>query len=78
MTLKYLFEEQKVDQAKLLKVRQLYGTISLDNTVKLLLRCKIIFASRLALVDIFDTINRLKVSDDLLKNFITESLSMHY
>lgn len=78
MTLKYLFEEQKVDQGKLLKVRQLYGTISLDNTVKLLLRCKIIFASRLALVDIFDTINRLKVSDDLLKNFITESLSMHY
>ena len=29
-------------------------------------------------MDVFDTINRLKVSDDLLKNFITEALSNHY
>ena len=78
VTLKYLFEEQQVDQTKLLKVRQLYGTISLDNTVKLLLRCKIIFAARLALMDVFDTINRLKVSDDLLKNYITEAVAAHY
>ena len=29
-------------------------------------------------MDVFDTINRLKVSDELLRNYITDMLSIHY
>lgn len=66
VTLKHLFEEQGIDYGKLLKVRQLYGEISLENTLKLLIRCKILFASRMTLIDVFDTINRFQISEKML------------
>jgi hypothetical protein len=49
-----------VENSRFQKVRQLYGEISLENTLKLLIRCKILYASRFALLDIFEAIMRFE------------------
>ena len=71
VTLKFLFNEQAIDLAKFQKVRQLYGEISIENTLKLLIRCKILFTSRLALLDLFESIKQheatLKKLEDQLE-----------
>ena len=41
----------------------MYGDISVENTLKLLIRCKILFATRMSLIDLFDTIYRLKAQE---------------
>jgi len=62
VTLKFLFNEQAIDLAKFQKVRQLYGEISIENTLKLLIRCKILFTSRLSLLDLFESIKRYEAT----------------
>lgn len=58
VTLRYLFNEQALNSDKFQKVRQLYGDISIENTLKLLIRCKILFGSRYALLDLFQRVFR--------------------
>ena len=45
-----------MNSEKFQKVRQLYGDISIENTLKLLIRCKILFGSRYALLDLFQRV----------------------
>ena len=39
LTLKLLFNEQSIPQTKFQKLRELYGDVTVENTVKLLIRC---------------------------------------
>ena len=39
LTLKLLFNEQSIPQTKFQKLRELYGDVTVKNTVKLLIRC---------------------------------------
>ena len=52
-TLKYLMEEQNQDAKRFAKIQDLYKDVSLENTLKLLLRCKIAFENRRRLLAVF-------------------------
>lgn len=57
ITLKYLFDEQAIEFEKFKRIRQLYAKTNLENALKLLIRCKIVYSSRMSLIDLFDTIS---------------------
>ena len=52
-TFKYLQEEQAVDTSRFQRIRELYKEITLENTLKLLLRCKIAYDNRRRLLAVF-------------------------
>ena len=54
-TLKFLLEEQNVDISRFQKVREMYKEITLENTLKLLIRCKLAFDTRTKLICLFLT-----------------------
>ena len=52
-TFKYLQEEQAIDTSRFHRIRELYKEITLENTLKLLLRCKIAYDNRRRLLAVF-------------------------
>ena len=75
-TLKQLYEEQAVDFLRYVKMRSLYAEICIQNALKLLIRCKIMYASRLAILDIYDSISRFTASENLLIDYIGQETSV--
>ena len=61
LTLKFLFNEQAMEHSKFQKIRELYGEVSLENTLKLLIRCQILFSSRLDLLKLFRFLDLLEI-----------------
>jgi len=52
-TFKYLQQEQAVDTSRFRRIRELYQDITLENALKLLIRCKISFDNRKRLLAVF-------------------------
>lgn len=52
-TFGYLQEEQAVDASRFQRIRELYKEVTLENTLKLLLRCKIAYDNRRRLLAVF-------------------------
>ena len=44
------------------KFSRMYSEMTIENTIKLLLRCKLAFNSRKVLVDVFEALNRYETS----------------
>ena len=61
---------------KYVKMRSLYAEICIENTLKLLIRCKIVYSSRIAILDIFDSISRFTASENLLIDYIGQETSV--
>ena len=57
-TLKFLLEEQAVDVSRFQKVRELYKDVTLENTLKLLIRCKLAFDGRRKLIVVFQRLDQ--------------------
>lgn len=72
ITLKYLFDEQGIEFEKFKRIKLLYGKTNLENALKLLIRCKIIYSQRMSLIDLFDTITRFTFSENLLIEFANQ------
>ena len=77
-TLKSLLEEQAVDASRFQKVRELYKDVTLENTLKLLIRSKLAFDTRKKLIMVFqrlDEYDKCSASFHELVNQITSKSS---
>jgi hypothetical protein len=76
ITLKFLFDEQSIEFEKFKRIRLLYAKTNLENALKLLIRCKIVYSSRMSLIDLFDTISRFTFSENLLLEYANSNKSV--
>ena len=60
-TLQALLAEQQMT-AMFAKFSKMYSEVTIENTLKLLLRCKLAFQSRQILIDIFTAVDKYQAS----------------
>lgn len=70
-TLQAVLEEQKM-HAMFGKFRQMYQEVTIENTLKLLLRSKLAFHSRKILIDIFDAIMKYELNVKEVQKLLDE------
>jgi hypothetical protein len=68
-TLKFLLSEQKIDPI-FDRVQEEYAEITLENTMKLLIRCKMAFSSRTLLITMFELITQYDEHMDILRSLV--------
>ena len=66
-------EEQSGDLSRFQKVQDMYKEVSLETTMKLLIRCRMAFETRMKVLELFESIDTYQTQYDELRDIILKA-----